>query len=270
MCSYTAVTDLVIEADVARQSGDIPQQQIMATVTACEKPNDRIAILRLKTPGNFSLRFLAGQAIELTLPGGEQEILPVASCPCDGDQLEFHLSSQRDGPVSTHVLQNGLQPGTSVTVNGPAGDFVLNAESSRPLLLVAVNEGFAPIKSLIENAISIDKAEHFNLYWLVNDPKMHYRDNLCRSWADSLDNFDYTPVKLDYDMRNEEISDLFEENLKSLADIREHDVYLSAPEALQQAMVNRLVSMGVGRGQIKCFDLHGLFIHNGNKAVIAD
>ncbi|HEY5733304.1 MAG TPA: 2Fe-2S iron-sulfur cluster-binding protein [Gammaproteobacteria bacterium] len=260
MCSYTAVTDLVIEADVARESSDIPLQQIRATVTACERPSDRIAILRLKTPGNFSLRFLAGQAIKLSLPDGESEILPVASCPCDGDQLEFHLSSRHDGSVSKHVLQNGLEPGTSIIVNGPAGDFVLNAESNRPLLLVAVNEGFAPIKSLTESATSIDKAEHFNLYWLADDPKMHYLDNLCRSWADSLDNFDYTPLNFDRSMENEEIAAMFQDKVKSLADIREHDIYLSVPEALQPEIVNSLISTGVGKDQIKCFALDDISI----------
>ena len=38
-----------------------------------------------------------------------------------------------------------------------------------------------------------DVAETLHLYWVAGHDG-HYLNNLCRSWADALDNFQYTPV----------------------------------------------------------------------------
>ena len=258
MCSYTAVTDLVIEADVARESSDIPLQKIKADVSSFKRANDSIAILRLKTPGNFLLRFLAGQAFLLTLPGGEHEVFPVASCPCDGNQLEFHINTRKDGAISGYISNNSPETGTSVVMHGPLGDFVLHTDSSRPLLLVAINEGFAQIKSLIESAVSIDKAEHFHLFWVTDKPDMNYMDNLCRSWADSLDNFDYTPLDCSAITECEQLVDMLKNNMKDIPDMKDHDIYVSAPRVILDTLVSRLHSMGLEDAHINCFDLDSL------------
>ena len=258
MCSYTAVTDLVIEADVARESSDIPLQKIKATVSSFERPNDKIVILKLKPPRNYVLRFLAGQAFQLTLPTGEHEVFPVGSCPCDGSQLEFHINTQKDGAISTLVASNILETGTSVSMHGPLSDFVLHTESTRPLLLIAVNEGFASIKSLIESAISIDKAEHFHLYWITDNPDMNYLDNLCRSWADALDNFDYTHLDCSTNPECEQIASMVKNNIENTPDVKLHDIYISAPRAMLDTMVNKLHTLGVDDRHINCFDLDSL------------
>ena len=55
--------------------------------------------------------------------------------------------------------------------------------------------GFAPIKSLIEHAVSMDAAENFHLYWFADNTGGHYMHNLCRSWRDALDNFTYQAIE---------------------------------------------------------------------------
>ncbi|MCZ7653463.1 MAG: hypothetical protein M5R42_03015 [Rhodocyclaceae bacterium] len=42
--------------------------------------------------------------------------------------------------------------------------------------------------------MSLDSAELLHLYWHASPPTGHYLANLCRSWADALDNFRYTPM----------------------------------------------------------------------------
>jgi CDP-4-dehydro-6-deoxyglucose reductase len=73
---------------------------------------------------------------------------------------------------------------------------VLDAESTRPLLFVAIDDGFAPIKGLIEHAMTLGAAEYIHLYWIGSGPEPHYLDNLCRSWLDAFDNFRYTPLAI--------------------------------------------------------------------------
>ena len=40
--------------------------------------------------------------------------------------------------------------------------------------------------------MSLELAESMELHWLA-DAAGHYQDNLCRAWADALDNFIYVP-----------------------------------------------------------------------------
>ena len=44
---------------------------------------------------------------------------------------------------------------------------MLNEKSHRPLIFIACETGFAPIKSLIEHAMALDAAETLHLYWIA-------------------------------------------------------------------------------------------------------
>jgi DNA polymerase V len=90
-----------------------------------------------------------------------------------------------------------IKPGMEVSVWGPWGRFVLERESTRPLVFVAIDDGFAPINSLIEHAIAVDAAESITLYWAATRPGGQYLPNQCRAWASALDEFHYRPIDLD-------------------------------------------------------------------------
>jgi len=194
MCCHTAVTDVEIEAIEACRAEDIPIQAIEAKIKKVEPVNDNLFILRLQTPRTQTLRFFAGQSVTLSYQQLTQSAY-IASCPCDGRHLEFHL--QRGDALSEALFQAAT--GTSVQLQGPQGSFVLAEDSTRPLLFLAEGIGFAPIKSLIEHAVALDRVEGLQLYWFANANGGHYQSNWCRAWADALDHFNYTLVTLDDD-----------------------------------------------------------------------
>ncbi len=43
--------------------------------------------------------------------------------------------------------------------------------------------------------MALDVAEHMHLFWITTPGNTHYLNNLCRSWADALDNFHYTELQ---------------------------------------------------------------------------
>ncbi len=192
LCSHTAVGDLVIEALESAEAGDIPPQQIVAQVKAIQALDEDLMLLHLQTPRSKRLRFLAGQ--NLTLTAGEVSAqLPIASCPCDDRNLHFHVARNAEDGFAQAVFSS-IKAGNAVTLFGPWGDFVLRADSPRSILFLACDTGFAPIKSLLEHAMALEVSERLYLYWLATRPAGHYLANLCRSWADALDNFSYAPV----------------------------------------------------------------------------
>lgn len=190
MCSNTALTDLIIEADEAGDSKDIPLQSITTKVRKLEKASDDVSILNLKTPRTNRLRFLAGQHVKLSVNDALGIQLPIASCPCDDMNIQFHIPSNTDHPFYQHINQQ-LKTNDDVKLEGPMGDFILDDDASNPLILLAQNTGFAPVKSLAEHAITLAHAESVSLCWYVTPGNSHYLRNQCRAWADAFDSLHY-------------------------------------------------------------------------------
>ena len=137
-----------------------------------------------------------------------------------------------------------LRAGDAVTVLGPWGDFVLRADSPRPILFVASEAGFAPVKGLVEHTMSLDRAELLHLYWHAARPAGHYLVNLCRAWADALDNFRYTT------MAGGGAGDIVARMARDHADLAAFDVYLAGPEAFVDGAAKALAQQGFPAAQL--------------------
>lgn len=244
MCSYTAITDVVVEASVAGTE-DIPQQEIPARVKAVELLDDDLAVLHLTTPRSQRLRFLAGQSVTLAAGGAEGEY-HIASCPCEDRHIELHI--RRDNTPFARRVFDELRKEAPVAIDGPHGHFVIQMESRRPALFVAWDEGFSPIKSLIQHAMSLEMAESMELFW-VADRLPHYQENLCRSWTDALDNFSYVPLS---GAAGEEA--IVAAILADRDDLSHFDIYAAGPagflEKLKEAALARKMSPLGWHGEI--------------------
>ncbi|HEY9150549.1 MAG: 2Fe-2S iron-sulfur cluster-binding protein [Gammaproteobacteria bacterium] len=193
LCRTHADTDLVIEAREAHGVEDIPQQAIDTQVAKLEQPVEDVMVLHLRTPRSRTLRFLAGQYVTLHIDGLAPRSKSIASCPCNGMMLQFHVRRVAGDPFSEHVFQH-LKPRQKIRVEGPHGEFVWDENSRRPVIFIAFETGFAPIKSLIEHAIALEYDQPMRLYWIARDRDGHYLANHCRAWQDALDNFEYHPL----------------------------------------------------------------------------
>ncbi|MBI5611443.1 MAG: 2Fe-2S iron-sulfur cluster binding domain-containing protein [Gammaproteobacteria bacterium] len=242
MCSNTAVNDLIVEAREAGGAQDIPLQRIAARVKRVEPLGNEILLLHLQTPRTNRLRFLAGQQVSLGLPDNSLVAeYPVASCPCDDRNLEFHIPRLPGNAFSDYVSK-ALKPTDVVTVEGPKGTFVFDDESHRPAIFIACDTGFAPIKSLIEHAMALDVAESMQLYWIATDGR-HYLHNLARSWADALDSFGYTPLA---GGMNDALARISTDHPW----LGEFDVYLAGPEPAVDEIEAALLAHGLPRQQL--------------------
>ena len=193
-CAHTAASsEITLETLEAAGPADIPRQQIVTTVRALRPLAPDTMLLHLQTPRSHRLRFLAGQWVTLGLADGEDVHAQhsIASCPCDDRNLHFFIPRDDSDPLAARLFGGAVKPGDAVTVWGPGGDFVL-AEDPHPLVFAACDTGFAPVKSLIEHALSLDAAPSISLFWLATRPDGHFLENQCRAWSEALDPFEYT------------------------------------------------------------------------------
>lgn len=228
-CSNTAISDIVLQAEEAGSEEEIPLQKISARVKKVDKLTDNLAVLHLRTPRTDRLRFLAGQRAMLSTVGVEPVEYHIASCPCDDMNLQFHICQQADNPFAEHVFTR-MQNSESIMVEGPHGNFVLREDTTRPLLFIAFRTGFAPIKSLIEHAMTLDVNEFSHLYWFHQSDSKPYLHNQGRAWADAFDNFRYTPQHIS-DMANpEDVTAGLAKISKDYPELGNFDIYACGPE----------------------------------------
>jgi len=250
MCCNTALTDLVVEAREAHGAADMPLQSIDAKVKAVSPLGDDVRLLHLQTPRSNRLRFLAGQSVSLALGEGVSASFPVASCPCDDRNLQFHVR-RRAGDAFAERVFAGLKDPDTVRIVGPRGEFVLDEGSHRPLVFVAFDAGFAPIKSLIEHAMALDAAEALHLVWVASGERGHYLDNLCRSWSDALDNFRYDPIAARSALPDEETAQAaLRRVLQDHPRPGDCDVYVAGPAPWASAAEFQLLEHGLPRTQL--------------------
>ena len=92
--------------------------------------------------------------------------------------------------------------------------------------------------------MSLDAAELLHLYWHASAPIGHYLANLCRSWADALDDFRYTALA------EGGAQDLVERMVKDHADLAAFDLYLAGPSAFVEAATKALAQQGFPPSQL--------------------
>jgi CDP-4-dehydro-6-deoxyglucose reductase len=242
-CCNTAVTDVVLEASEARTTADLPQQDIRAQIRKLEAEGDDLLLLHVQTPRTQTLRFMAGQRALLSLEDGSTRELPIASCPCNGRNLQF--SVRRGDDAFGAYLFEQRPTREMIRVQGPTGKFVLDETSSEAAVFIAIGDGIAPIKSLIEHAISIDRIEAFHLYWTVGRPDGHYHQRWCRALKETLDNFAFTPL---VGAGTDDLLAMLRADLPTPEDLR---YYIAGPTAAVDALSRALATTEITAEHIR-------------------
>ena len=250
MCCNRAVSDVVLQAGEASSADEIAQQQIIAKVKNINIVNDNVALIHLRTPRTNRLRFLAGQHVQLGGNGMPTASYPVGSCPCDDMHLHFQIPRQAGNEFSDHVF-NILRNGDPVEINGPMGNFILDEDSPRPLIFIAQRTGFGPIRSLVEHAMALEVAQAMHLVWVAENKESRFLDNLCRSWADALDDFQYVPLDNDPDKTT---TDLVQKIIHQLnigsGKLADYDCYIAATDTFVTACKRSMIGSGLPQKQL--------------------
>jgi CDP-4-dehydro-6-deoxyglucose reductase len=249
-CNTAASSELTLELLEATGPQDIPEQQIVTHVRAVTALTANTRMLHLQTPRTHRLRFLAGQSVRLgwtmTGQGDVHTTYPVASCPCDDRNLLFYIARDPADALALHLFADDIKAGDAITVLGPTGEFVL-ADGHRPLVFAACDGGFAPVKSLIEHALSLDAAPSLSLFWLATQSDGHFANNQCRAWSEALDQFEYELVNhADTVVGAQQIAQAMRADLFEL----DCDFYLAGPPEFVVTLRDELRSAGVAQAQI--------------------
>jgi CDP-4-dehydro-6-deoxyglucose reductase, E3 len=180
-CQARPLSDLVIEARTVGAARGTQVKTLPCRVQKMERLTQDVMALHLKLPANERLQFLAGQYIDFLLKDGARRSFSMGNAPHDDELIQLHVRHVPGGQFTDHVFGK-LKERDILRFEGPLGTFFLRDDSAKPIVFVASGTGFAPIKSVIEDALRKAVARPMALYWGGRRPKDLYMDALVRQW----------------------------------------------------------------------------------------
>jgi CDP-4-dehydro-6-deoxyglucose reductase len=252
LCQAVPSTDLVIAAREVPTVADYPRRVLALKVVDMTPLTPEVMRLMLKPPRGERLRYLAGQYLDVLLPGGKRRAFSIANAPEDAERIELHIRHVAGGGFTEHVF-HGMRVGEVLRVEGPLGTFVPREDSDRPMLLVAGGTGFAPIKAIVEHFLHhLGTARPIHLYRGVRDVDDLYLPELPEHWTRLHPAFMYTPVLSEPSIASDayRTGPVHQAVVDDHADLAAHDVYMSGPPAMIDAARRTFLQAGLSQHRL--------------------
>ena len=230
-----------------------PVSDVTCTVKAIEHATHDVRVLKLTLAAGSAFIFTAGQYANVRFDGLEPRGLSIASRPGDED-IELHVRCVDGGELSEHV-KNELKPGDTVYLNGPQGKAYLREVHNGAIIAVAGSIGLAPIKSIVDMALTAGLRQDIHVYLGFRDERDIYYEDHFRALEARAPNVQVNIVlsetRAATSRRTGLIADAIAEDLGPLKGAR---AYLAGPPAMIDAALPVLQRIGVRRKN--CFADH--------------
>jgi ferredoxin-NADP reductase len=122
-----------------------------ATVTEIEELAPSVVQLTVAFH-DHDFRFEPGQWVNFGFPEGVSRAYTIASAPQRPQAVQLCV---RVGAGKGGAALKRLQPGATVSVDGPYGDFILPDGDARPVAFLAGDTGIAPVRSIVLHMLAV-------------------------------------------------------------------------------------------------------------------
>ncbi len=199
MCCAVPLEDVELEVvgviSLADGAATAAPRRRHARVQHMERLAPDLMRLQLVLPEGERIAFRAGQYINIVVNDGvgdgAKRAFSFANPPHESG-IELHVRRIPGGRFTTQVFER-MQVGDEIAFEGPLGRFTLQ-DSERPILFVAGATGFAPVKSILEDAFARGLRRPMTLYWGVRTADELYLQDRIREWEQQRANFRFVPV----------------------------------------------------------------------------
>jgi CDP-4-dehydro-6-deoxyglucose reductase len=145
-------------------------------------------LISLALPAPF--RFHAGQYLNVVHPSGVRIPMSIASAPERIPELELHYRPL-PGVAEAALMNELLEAGTEISIEGPLGDVRVAGPLNEYLLLIAGGSGISQCRAILEHLRCVEHTGDVTLVWSVTQPDHLYADTELRGFAPWLD---YQPI----------------------------------------------------------------------------
>lgn len=196
LCQARACSDLTVAVREVRKIDRSAIKTVKAKVYRMTRAAPDVTVLQLRFPAGAKAKFKAGQYLSLRMQDGTVRHYSMANPPHQNDGAELHIRHVPGGIFSQYLAEQ-LVEGHQIEVSIPYGNFHLREGDDKPVVLLASGTGFAPIKSIVEDAIKRKLTRSMVLYWGARRSEDLYRMDLARKWETQFPWFRFVPVLSD-------------------------------------------------------------------------
>lgn len=246
LCQATPSSDMVIEIE------ELPfltePQLLPAYVKSVGLITKDVAVVNLRLPLHSNMPFTAGQYIDILLPGGHKRSYSIANPPRPEGviDVELHIRHVPGGLYSGHVF-SGMKDREKVSFEGPYGSFFLR-ESAKPVVFLATGTGYAPIRSILLDALKWGTEREIVLYWGDRSREDLYMFDEASALAEAHANVRFVPVLSrpaagdNWTGRTGHVQDVALEDIDNIADCQ---VYACGSPRMIAEAESRFVALGL-------------------------
>src|SRR5258706_3732867 len=244
LCCLRRDTDLTIAPRRIEKRDPVARKTLDASVYRITQPAADVSILQLRLPAGVRAKFGAGQYLQVELPDGTRRNYSMANAPHESDSVQLHVRHVPGGRFSEGVLGR-IAKGDRLRIELPFGEFTLREGSEKPAVLLATGTGFAPVKSIIEDAIKRRLERPLHLYWGARRAEDLYLAALVQKWHET-GRVKFVPVLSEADQawpgRRGFVHEAVLEDFGSLAG---YDVYACGKPSMTSAARDTFVKTGL-------------------------
>jgi Na+-transporting NADH:ubiquinone oxidoreductase subunit F len=207
---------------------------------------------------NQELEFTAGQYIILKVPQQDGEfarrLYSISSPPSAKGNLELVLKRIPGGVATTYI--DGIQIGTEITFDAPAGVFTMKSEPGRSVIMLEANTGITPFRSMILDEMNKGPLKRdIRVFWgMRHFADLYYHDEFVHM-TKTNDRFYYT-VCLSRDKKpyesvlNQRVDRVLVENVLPAFASSRHDYYICGGSGVIDTLRGILLENGIAKQHI--------------------
>lgn len=180
------------------------------------------------------------------LPHPIRRSYSISTPPSDTGHFEVCVRAVAGGAGSNFVHR--LRPGQTLTVEGPFGDFVLDENSNRDIVMIATGTGMSPVKSMLMHLLERRSRRRVRLFFgLRHESDLFYTD-LLRGLRAHYPGFEYRIIlsradPAEWSGPRGRVTDLIDQHL-TRADAETSEVYICGGRPMIDSCVERLTGLG--------------------------
>lgn len=166
-CVRAATSDLALDLEDLGRFAPHPIQTMPCKIKSIEPWSSEFLRVVLRFPPGVSLKYFAGQYVDLTIADGLKRSYSIANAPRDDGLVELHIQRVEGGALSRYWFA-AAKENDLLRLSGPHGTFFLKDVAGKDLIFLATGTGFAPIKAIIESLdrlSSEDRPREAWFYW---------------------------------------------------------------------------------------------------------
>lgn len=246
MCCAVPLSDIEIEYQPTGAGAAEQIREYRGRIDSMQRLSDDVMQLMVRLPAGENIAFVAGQYINILLPDGQRRAFSFASAPPASERIELHVRLVPGGLFTTQVFTR-MQVGDELRFEGPLGSFALS-DSTRPIIFVAGATGFAPIKSIVEDAFQRGIKRPMLLYWGVRRRKDLYLMELPERWQREHANFKFVPVLSEASAEDDwagRTGLVHQAILEDFPDLQGHEVYVCGSVKMVETAFPAFLAQGL-------------------------